>query len=221
MHRPHFFPFFGMGGYGSSDYGSSGYAEHPATIEQAAAYGLAKIIRAEADYQKESSLAAKNWADARKYELDNWKKWVETYYEVRRINREARAAERGRPMTEADYIRLAQIGKPRRLTPSEMDVVTGQLNWPLLLQATDFVAYRDMLDQVFSNRAYRGTMGLDDYVKAEQTAESMMDLLRGRIEEVRPAEYVVARRFLESLAYEARLPAPDDGRSADLRTTRR
>ena len=48
---------------------------------------------------------------------------------------------------------------------------------------------------------------LADYLQVYQLASAMRDELRQRIRDVPAFDYVLARRFLESLAYEARLPA--------------
>ena len=111
------------------------YDDRATTPGQGLSYGLARIIQAEARYNSETAEAAINFSEAQRREIENWQKWTETYFEVRRINREMRAAERGKPPTEADFIRYAQIGKPRRLTPSELDAITGDISWPLLLRA--------------------------------------------------------------------------------------
>jgi hypothetical protein len=199
------------GGYNSSDYYD--YPDRATNAYQGIDYGLARIIRAESEYMLLGSQAAINRSEARSREMDNWKKWVETYFEVKRINREARAAERGRPLTEADFVRMAQMGKPRRLTPSELENVTGQLNWPLLLQAKAFTPYRELLDQCFAYRASRGAMELDEYLKAEQTAQLMLGMLRDQIQDFAGVDYMNARRFLESIAYEARFPVTDGAAS--------
>ena len=148
------------GGYDPSDYDMYDYADRATTPLQGMEYGAARILEANALQMLNGSQAALNWTEMERREMDNRKKWIDTYFDVQRMNHESRAAQRGRPMTAADYHRLAQIGEPHRLTPSEIDVVTGQLSWPLLLQATEFAPYRSMLEEVFSNRAYRGAWAL-------------------------------------------------------------
>ena len=217
-----FFPGAFGGGYGGG-YDTYGYdsPDRATTPLQGIDYGVARILDARAMEMLYGSQAALNLSEVERREMDNWKKWIDTYFDAQRMNRDLRAAQRGRPMTPADYLRLSQMGKPHRLTPSEIDVITGQLTWPLLLQSTEFAPYRSTLEQVFSNRAYRGALGLDDYVKADRTTQAMMDVLKEQIEEVRPMDYVAARRFLDSLTYEARLPAAEGERSAEAPTLRR
>ena len=170
-------------------------------------YGVARIIRAEADWNLAASKAALNWTEVQRQEMQNYKDWTATYFEVRRMWREFRAAERGRQPTAADFVRYAQMGKPRRLSPSELDPITGQLAWPTLLQNSDFSVFRMELDQVFADRAARGVIGGEQYLRANRLADSMLAALRRHIYEVPAGEYMLARRFLESVAFEVQVPA--------------
>jgi hypothetical protein len=194
-------PIIGVGGPYGYDY------DRATTPVQGWAYGLASIIRAEGQFNYDTSVAALNLSEVQRREMESWQKWTETYFEVRRMNRELRAAERGRLPTEADFIRYAQIGKPRRLGPSDLDVITGSISWPILLRSSDFAANRSTLEQIFAQRASSGVIGTPEYLQVYDLTAMMMDDLRQRIREVPPNDYVNARRFLESLAYEARMPA--------------
>jgi len=187
------------------DYGGYPYPFDKATNPfQGIDYGIARVIRAEGEYLLYGSQAAINFTEAERRRMQNWNIWVHTLYDTQRYAREALAIDRGPAPSAAAMFRMAQVGKPRRLTPSEMDVITGQLNWPLALQAAEFAPYRRLVDQVFADRAYRGALGLNEYMEAEQTIQFMIDLLREQILQFPPSDYIMSRRFLESLAYEAR-----------------
>lgn len=62
-----------------------GYAS---TAGQAAAYGLSDVIRSEGYANLQNSEAAKNWEDAKTKEIDNRQKWTNTYFDMRRTNKE-------------------------------------------------------------------------------------------------------------------------------------
>ena len=145
-----------MGGMRSSYYPPS-YDDWATTPDQGFSYGIARIVQAEARYNLDTSEAAINFSEARRREMENFQKWTETYFMVRRINREARAIERGKRPTEADFFRYAQIGRPHRLTPSELDPITGYIAWPLLLRGPDLDKARTSLDQVFARRRCQRT----------------------------------------------------------------
>ena len=78
--------------------------------------------------------------------------------------------ERGKRPTEADFFRYAQIGKPHRLTPSELDPITGYIAWPLLLRGPDLTSARTTLDRVFERRAASGLIDADGYVAVYRTS---------------------------------------------------
>ena len=119
-----------------------------------------------------------NLTDAQRREMENLQKWTETYFDMRRVNREARTAERGPRPTEADLVRYAQIGKPQRLSPSELDAVTGRISWPRLLQAAEFAPQRNALEEVFSHRASSGAIEVDEYLRVYRLTGLMLDGLR-------------------------------------------
>ena len=52
-----------------------------------------------------------------------------------------------------------------------------------------------------------GHVGPAAYLEIERLTGAMLGLLKRCIREVPPEQYMIAKRFLESLAYEARLPA--------------
>jgi hypothetical protein len=183
------------------------YGDRATTPIQGIDYGIAAIIRAQGVYNLATSAALINLTEVERREIENRKLWAETYFEMRRINREARAAERGRRPSEADFIRYAQIGKPRRLTPSELDVITGRINWPILLQLPEFNGFRAEVERVFAQRAASGTISAVDYLRVYQVMQMMQAALRQQIRQVPSTDYMIARRFLESLAFESRLPA--------------
>jgi hypothetical protein len=202
---------FGFGdGWGGGTYAAGTYGEDPATTPiQGIAYGTARFLRAMGLAAKDGADAAMRLSEVRRYEMDNWKKSLETWLEVEKINRDARIAARGRPLTQADYLRMSQMGKPRRLSPSQLNLMTGELAWPVVLESTAFDSYRESLDKLFAERSEHGRLSGDNYAKAQQTAQAMTGALREQVNTLAPVDYMAARRFLESVAYELRMPATE------------
>jgi hypothetical protein len=195
------YPGGGWGGYGYWGYQGT-------TVAGSYGRALAAVIRAKGDYNLATSAAAVNWSVARRREIENHKLWAVTYFETRDINREYREAanrrERGNP---ADYVRYAREGTPKPLTNLQLDAVTGQIRWPMLLTSPQFAEQRAFLERIFAARAYRGVLGADDYLAAIRITDQMSVGLADLITTVPPQAYMNARTFLRSLAYEARLPA--------------
>jgi hypothetical protein len=126
---------------------------------------------------------------------------------MRRINREAREAERGPKRTREDWIRYAQAGKPQRLSPSELDSVEGKLSWPILLRKEKYAKDRAIVDKAFANRATTGTISPEDYKAVQKATESISSMMKENIRNVSSIDYITAQRFLKNLSFESRKPA--------------
>jgi hypothetical protein len=189
-------------------YGGYSYPVQTSTPIEGIAHGLADVIRSIGGANLSNSAAAINWTEARRRDIENRKQWTETYFAMRDINRQYREAEikrqRGNP---EDWIRYAQAGKPKPLSNHDLDAVTGEIRWPILLTGKEFDAQRVQLEKLFANRAYHGVLGADDFLTAVRLSGAMLVSLKDRIQDFPPQQYVAARKFLESLTYEAGLPA--------------
>jgi hypothetical protein len=183
-----------------------GYVYKPSTAGESYARGFADVVRSAGQANLDNSEAAINYSEARKREIENQRLWTDTYFQMRKMNREYREAERGPRPTMEDAVRYAQAGKPKRLSPSELDAVTGGVSWPILLRDDRYSQGRAELERLFAQRAASGTIGAQDYLKIRETTDAMLEQLKGQVRDVPPSDYVAARRFLESLAYESRLP---------------
>jgi len=181
------------------------YRYRAATAAESYARGLAAATYARGQYNLLSAQARLVHADAYGQEIANHELAAQTYFAMREANREARAAKRGPRATQVDLVRFAAQAKPDRLSPSELSNA-GKISWPMLLQADEFVAFRAELEKVFAQRAANRGIGLEDHVKVSETAKVMLEVLKMYAGGVDPMDYVAARRFIESLAYEARQP---------------
>jgi hypothetical protein len=168
---------------------------------------MADVVRSSGYANLKNSEAAINYSEARSREMDNYKQWTNTYFETRAMNRKYREAERGPRPTMEDAVRYAQMGRPKRLSPGELDSVTGGIQWPLLLRGDEYAQERDELDAIFSQRARTGVLDASVYVRAREIAQEMTAELKNHVADVPPDQYVIAKNFLKSLAYEAQMPA--------------
>jgi hypothetical protein len=191
-----------MGGFG---YNRGGYAS---TAGQAAAYGMSEMMRAQGYENLQNSEAAKNWEDAKTQEIQNRLRWTETYFEMRKENRDKRAAEAGPRVTQEQAIRMAKMAAPPRLGSTQLDPVTGHIEYPMILTDDGYKAYRDRLDSLFTHRAETGgSIQYSDYQAIQQTVSKFIDALKTRVKEYPAGDYGRARTFLDSLAHEASMPS--------------
>jgi len=184
------------------------YGFHGASTPASAyARGLAAMTRAAGQYNLLSSQARIARAEARRYELENKLQATDTYFKMRLMNRQYRALLRGPRPTLDDLKRYAAAGRPERLSPSEIDSVTGQISWPILLRDDRYADYRARLEALFVERAASPQLSTSAYLNIHRTTNAFLKALEKRVARVPQMDYIAAKRFIQSLAYEARQPS--------------
>jgi hypothetical protein len=203
---PSYVPFVGYGGVGYGHY------HHASTAGEGYLNGWANNIRARGEYNYLSSLGMINVEEARSRSIDNKKKWADTYFEMRRMNESYRAANRKRPPTPEQVARYAKMASPDRLQSNELDPLVRTIYWPASLQRPEYEALRVQLDELFAaQNADNSGLGSENYREIRQVADAMVAGLRARFGEMDSAEYMQAKSFLDSLAYEARFAPRNEG----------
>jgi len=173
------------------------------TAAGSAMNGMASVISAKGDYNLSTSAAAMNMTQAQKQEIENRQQATNTYFEMRSTNRAARDAERAPRPTMEQLARWAHEGAPKPLGPSQMDPVSGRLNWPTALQQDSFESQRSQVDQLFATRARYGSLSYSDQLTVRRTVDDMFGELKAQIRDVPPQDYVDSRNFLASVTYAA------------------
>lgn len=126
---------------------------------------------------------------------------------MRKVNRDARAAEAGPPVTHEQAIRMAKTFSTPRLNSTQVDPVTGHIEYPYVLMDDVYTAYRSDLDKFFAHRAATGgSVQYKDIEQVEGTVSKFIDALKGNVTKYPAGDYGKARNFLDSLAREAKLP---------------
>ena len=179
------------------------------TVYGSAAHGFADVVRSAGAYNLMTSQAFKNYEDARQKNIENRLLWTQTRLEMRRLNDEIRRAQYERDKSTAEQLaQRARDAAPKRLTSSELDPIEGYVAWPRLLSTPEFADLRRTLDGLFQQRATtKAAVGNDAYLLIRHRVDEMRGRLQKLITAVPPDDYMDARRFLESLAYEARFTA--------------
>ena len=171
------------------------------------ARGLSAIIRSQAAYNLTTAEALQKLAEAAREQVRTREEWTHTYFQLREANRAYRDKEELPRPTPEEIVRYAQMGKPDRLSFQDIDPVTGTIQWPDVLQDAAFAEGRAQLESLFSDWVQYGSLRIESRQGIRNRTDAMLSKLRDRIEDVPPADYMAARRFLESLAYEAHLAA--------------
>lgn len=176
--------------YGNN--GTPAIYHHASTLEEGVLRGTADLARGIGDMNYSNSLALINGQEARRRAIENRRAYVETYFEVKRINRQAKAqTQRPRPTAET-LVRLARESAPKNLTAGDFDPSTGALAWPAALSGDDFAAQREAIDASFGSAAGRK--------QVQRLAGKMSSQLEDSIHDWSPAEYMEAKKFLIGLS---------------------
>ena len=188
--------FEGYDGYGGGSTVAGSYMQ-----------GLGQFVRSAGAYNLATSEAAKNLQEARSRALDNRLKGTETYFQMRRINQSYRDEQRRPQATSEQLHRLAALGAPSRLDANRLDPVSGSISWPLVLRQASYADYRQALEQRFAERSQTGGgIDYDTYKAIQAVVDQALAQLESEVEQYKPNDYIEAKKFLQSLAYEARFP---------------
>ncbi len=182
-------------------YGLWGGTPGGATVEGSMMQGMASMISAAGNYNLATSAAAVNTTQAIKQDIQNRQAATNAYFAMQETNRAARAAKRGPRPDEEQLVRMAAQAAPKPIDASELDPISGQVNWPELLRGDAFQQQRAIVDQLLVKQAQYGKLGVADHEQVVQTLESMIDRLRDMINTVPTQEYINAKNFLKSLTY--------------------
>ncbi len=188
-------------GGGWSGYYAGGYGG--GTVAGSAMNGMANVISSKGDYNLSTSAAAVNMTQAQKNEIQNRQLYTDTYFQMRQTNKQAREAERTPRLTMEQLSRIARQGVPQALSPSQLNPVTGQLEWPSALQLPSFELQRNELEALFAQRAKYGGLSYTEQMKATGVLDTMLAGLKDQIRQIPPEDYMVCRNFLQSLSYTA------------------
>src|SRR5260370_31821737 len=94
-------------------------------------FGAAQVIRAEGDYNLETSQGMINFEIARSKYIENTNKWTQAYFQMREANQAFQIQNRERNRHSAETLaQVAASDLPRRLSSDELDPVTGRITWP-------------------------------------------------------------------------------------------
>jgi hypothetical protein len=173
------FPFFGGAffpfGVNSGAWGQSG------------GYSLPDTTLGGSNTQGKSEDEA--WAAQQK----NAVRMAQMYAEMRQANQAQKRA-RDRHSPEA----LAKAAEVPHLTRDELDPVTGKIRWPAPLMSDDFAKSRDEVERLFELRSWT-THQSEATVKIRDLVHSMGDVLRQKIDDMGPEDFVAARKFLDGI----------------------
>lgn len=193
----------GYGGFGRGG-GYGGYGGgHASTAAEGFQRGMADVIRSRGAANMMNSRAAINYTEAESNQIKNRMQATETYFDMRAVNKQAREAERGPRPTAEDAARYARERAPSRLSASQLDPLSGSINWPPILRDDIYKPYRDTLQSMYNQRAKNGTLTMAEMQEVQTAAASIEELMKENIDNYPPQAYVETKKVVSGLSREA------------------
>ncbi len=192
------FPQTNVGGWG----GGWGGGMHASTAEQGAMMGMADMMQAAGSRNLMNAQALGFVEDARRKNIDNRMYGTEAYFQMKKTNREARAAMAPPKASQADLERYAKQRAPSRLSPSELDPLTGVISWPTILREDTYTESRNALEQLYQQRASMGSLTGTERGQVQQAINALQADLKQNLRNYVPQDYVQAKKFIEGLNFE-------------------
>jgi hypothetical protein len=173
-------------------------AYFPGSARATPAQGMADIIGASGSRNLSNSEAAINMTDARSRQLDNHLKTTDTYFQNRLNNKKWREELYGpRKVTHNAFRKL-----PPPLSPSEVDPVTGQINWPPLVAQLPFQKDVRTVDDIFATWALnQRQFGSEDASTLRKTVARMMRLVDNWAKQDTASNYAEITELLRALGH--------------------
>ncbi|MCG8583879.1 MAG: hypothetical protein MI757_04115 [Pirellulales bacterium] len=194
------------GGYGPG-YGYGTVQRRAVTPAESYAYGLSDVTRARSQANLTNAEALSTLSDVRGKEIQNNVDYANMYFERRRINEQWKESQRRPRATNEQLVRYAKDGMPDRSSGTQIDSITGEIAWPIVLQAPEFESYRQELDQLYKERAATGSvMGRDAYLKTRETCDLFLEALNAQVRELPANDFIEGKKFIEMLKYESKHP---------------
>lgn len=190
-------------GWYASNYG--GY--HSSTEAEGFLRGMGAYYDGLGRLHLSNAVAARHMQEAYRLYLENQKLRVQTYYDIKEIRRKAVFGDKKPAAPVGAAAARAKAAAPARLAASDRSPATGEFNWPKVLREDVYKEGRQDLEDLFSERdadpAGAG-LGSDNYTLIKAVTDRVSELLVSRLPEYAPMDYIAARNFLKTLAYEAR-----------------
>ncbi len=197
-HGHHHHPHFGFGFDG-------GY--HASTAFEGALFGKAAVIDSVGRFRVNDAQAAILREQARAFDRENDLAQVQAFHARLEIARTAREAERARRTAKAaagqQLLQARQTvvhAAAYQLNTNELNLATGEIRWPAVLEAAKFAADRARIEELVVRQA---RYGADQSVAEEiaRVSERLSRSLRTEIRVLPRAEYLVAQKFLMGLRF--------------------
>jgi hypothetical protein len=180
-------PWWGMGGGGT-------------TAAESYQRGMADVIRARGEFQRQQAQAARDFEIARSAYIDNQTQWLAEYHQRQRMGEAQRQQQQQQRREAIDRARSARAAaRTQELpVPSQIDPDTGEIDWPSVLQEPRYSDMTEKLDTLMRQWA----QGQDASVLAPQVAQladQLQTQLHANIRDYAANDFIAGDRLLTAL----------------------
>lgn len=199
------------------------YQHHASTIEEGYLQGAASVLQSAGQANYANSLAAVNYQEAYRRQIENSRLYVQVFLERREMVRQYLDKYGDHPPTREQLERIAKSALPDRLSADEYDPVTGKLVWPHILRDESYTPFRKRIDELMASRTPENSGDGSPWQRElHQLVDTMKRVLKQNIDTVTAQQYARAKWFLLSLDYEGTLEfgqaVPNNGAAANAPT---
>lgn len=154
------------------------------TAAEGYANGVSNVIASQGQANLNNSQAAINLTEARSNQITNQVDSVNAFWEKKEIYSQHEQQE----LAEITAKRNRYLARNalQSLTPEQFDRTSGQIEWPKVLEQSQYDEYRNTLTDLFQKRAYNGALTGDQYMQATAASKDWRAML-GKQRDVYPA----------------------------------
>ena len=192
---------------------------HASTLAEGYLRGRADLRRSDGHYNLYTSQAMINREVARGRYIENRAKARQAYFQLQRMARADRAQRIAavRRARESRKSLASNASRTQRPSADQLDPISGRIAWPTSLDVPRFSAFRNRLDSQFAERsADNSGVGSQNFRDIWSVTKQMKHRLRVHLREYDTTSYIAAKKFIDSLAYEARFAANTEGHTVEL-----
>ncbi len=187
------------------------YVAAQAELNDSGSRSVTAIANAKETNARTLGILGKN----RTLSLDNSLKTADIFYQKRQLNENYTELKRSKKFLRENSTPRPS-SSPQRLANYQFQQDQGKLHWPYILQEEPFFDFRVQLESLLAKRKLNSVGTTDGtFQKVKKLAEEMHVVLRSKIHEFPPSDYMESRKFIESLVVESRFSKQIKGIAAN------
>ncbi len=190
------------------------YYNHASTAGEGLLRGQAAAVQAVGQANYLHSLAAVNYAEAYRRQIENNRLYVKTYIENREEVYKYRERYTRPPLTKEQWQEFSSRALPDRLTSEQYS--NGKITWPHILRMDAYKPLRERVDELVASRTPENSGdGSPSQREIASHIDAMKILLRENLDTLSSSQYGNAKWFLVCLDYEMKHPLEAQSASSD------